>query len=314
LNSLDEETQHEVEARLASDEETRAQLEKLREALEPLGVDRDDIDPPSGLVIRTIGRIAEIQCESRPLPLAPAPTPTSFAAGRSRWRRIDLAVAASLFIVAAGLTALGVFHLREAGASASCQNNLREFYVALDKYHSDNKHFPNVRDHQDKNRDVAGMVVPMLISANYLPANTSVRCPGNGEAKACPVTLEQARSMSDDDFERAKGGLSCCYAYALGNFDGDTYLPPQRLGGKPASTIPLMGDCPPSDTQSGENSPNHGGRGQNVLFQDGHVVFLKKRLLGDHDLYLNKDKKVAAGRDADDFVLGASASKPVPDR
>jgi prepilin-type processing-associated H-X9-DG protein len=58
------------------------------------------------------------------------------------------------------------------------------------------------------------------------------------------------------------------------------------------------------------NSINHGGAGQNVLFADGHVQFLPQRTFGEDDIFLNRDRKVAAGLDATDIVLGYSAARP----
>ena len=58
------------------------------------------------------------------------------------------------------------------------------------------------------------------------------------------------------------------------------------------------------------NSLNHGGRGQNVLFHDGHVEFCVSRLVGGDDIYLNRDMKVAAGVGCSDAVLGSSAPRP----
>ena len=47
----------------------------------------------------------------------------------------------------------------------------------------------------------------------------------------------------------------------------------------------------------GGNSPNHGGKGQNVLFRDGSVKFCKSPELDGDNIYLNKFKKVATGLD-----------------
>ena len=59
LGSLDEEERREFDALLAERPEASAHLAVLRQALEPLAIDRDTIDPPAGLAVRTIAFVAE---------------------------------------------------------------------------------------------------------------------------------------------------------------------------------------------------------------------------------------------------------------
>jgi hypothetical protein len=77
----------------------------------------------------------------------------------------------------------------------------------------------------------------------------------------------------------------------------------------------LVGDAP-SDSRPRRVSANHNGRGQNVLYEDGHIQLLRElpspRLLDDP--YHNREGWVAAGVDPDDAVLGASADLPMPVR
>ena len=116
--------------------------------------------------------------------------------------------------------------------------------------------------------------------------------------------------MPDLDFQIHAPALSGGYAYCLGWVDDkNVYHSPRHPSGQLRSTVPLMGDCPPAGAQLG-NSRNHGGGGQNILFHDGHLKFLKTRLLSGDDFYLNKDNEIAAGRDRADNVLGPSAAKP----
>jgi prepilin-type processing-associated H-X9-DG protein len=71
-----------------------------------------------------------------------------------------------------------------------------------------------------------------------------------------------------------------------------------------------MADRPPPEGIA-NNSINHGGAGQNVLFADGHAVFLTSRMFaGADDIFANNAGKVAAGLDPRDIVLGHSAARP----
>lgn len=328
LNCLDESTHRAVETHLQRDPESRRQLENLRAALAPLSADRADPEPPYDLAGRTIRRLAGYTtpvtsgaaangaatrngaaatlAQPAALPRAPR-TPRTYAGDRSLWRRADLLVAASLLLLVAGLTTLAVVHIRKTSVLMACQDNLREFHGALAAYHQQHGHFPNVAAQHP--RAVAGLAVPMLIKAGCLPAEANVRCPENGPAATLPLTLEEILSLPDEEFARQAPALVNCYAYSLGYYKQGIYYGPRYPAKKGKAGMPLMADRPAVDVRSG-NSPNHGGRGQNVLFHDGHVNFLKKRLVGGDDFYLNKANRDAAGLDEADAVLGSSAAKP----
>jgi prepilin-type processing-associated H-X9-DG protein len=311
LDALDPETRREVARSLEADPELRQRLELLRQAVAPLEADRADSEPPLGLVIRTLGRVAEHCC--RDLPHAPAPprSPT-VTFRRPFWRRADVLVAASILVVALGLALSWLVNLRDRQGLLACQNNLREFFTGLKTYSDQHdRNFPNVATAARTPRNVAGLVVPMLVSAQALPRGASIRCPGNGAAAPAEWTLEQIQNMTDEEFAQTAGRLACCYAYSLGYRDADGYHGPRFDPEQPNELLPLMSDRPPEDPRAG-NSPNHGGRGQNVLYTDGHVSFKTTRSagFGGDDIFLNRAQKVEAGLDPHDTVLGNSAARP----
>src|SRR5262249_17311024 len=116
-----------------------------------------------------------------------------------------------------------------------------------------------------------------------------------------------------EQFRRQAHTLVSCYAYSLGYRAENGVIGPRFEADKPNFTMPIMADCPPPDPLVG-NSRNHGGRGQNVLFQDGHVKFCSLRPVGvaGDDIYVNKAHRVAAGLDWADSALGSSAASPNP--
>jgi prepilin-type processing-associated H-X9-DG protein len=80
------------------------------------------------------------------------------------------------------------------------------------------------------------------------------------------------------------------YAYHIGYGRG-TARPAPTIAELSAS-IPILADRPGHDGSHRileGNSPNHGGRGQNVLYTDGHVRWHHTRSLGPHDadMFLN---------------------------
>jgi prepilin-type processing-associated H-X9-DG protein len=319
LNALDDGSRRDVEDYLQTHPEGRKQLGLLRQALEPLEADAEEINPPPGLAVRTLATVAEYCC--RDLPRAPVPSHRWSEATPARWwRRADVLVAASLFLCASLLIPPLAGYLHRQYQLASCQNNLRQFGLALINYSQAHRGaFPHVADANNKvppDRQVAGLFVPMLVGAGFLkPDEMNVRCPANGEPVGCPYRLEELadpKKVSDDKFSRLATQLSGCYAYTLGYREG------RDLRGccQRAYPVPIMSDRPlyreeALRHQPEANSPNHGGRGQNVLFTDGHVAFLTSRLIGPDDIFLNKHRHVAAGVDPDDTVLGVSEARPV---
>jgi prepilin-type processing-associated H-X9-DG protein len=314
LNSLDPDTHRQVQVYLRANPEARRRLELLRQALEPLEADAGDETPPPGLCVRTLARIARQQTHRnwgvqaspangpapRPavsLPSAPRPSPSQAAgATRGRWRRADLLVAAALLLGFLGLAAAALPRLWSESRVYACRNNLRVFHQALADYSEGHSHaFPKVEDQPPRN--VAGVFVPILRDAGALPANVSLTCPGQGADAPAAQGLELGKLQ---------------YAYSLG------YLATGALYGLTSDDddrLPIMADGPAvRDGQVAPgNSLNHDGRGQNVLFIDGHVEFRTARgISADDDIYLNQDGLVAAGRSRFDTVLGASWATPLP--
>jgi prepilin-type processing-associated H-X9-DG protein len=308
LGALDEDAKAQVDAHVRANPGARRRLESLRLALIPLSADKEVSPPPHGLAARTIARVAEHCClATPPRPVIRAEPP------RSWWRRADLVVAASLLLMALGIGLPALLRLHESSgwpARVECKNNLRIFSEALHAYHNQHGRYPSVVE--ERPRDAAGMVAPILVSAGVLREPASVRCPGNGPGFPCPLTLEQLHALSLDEFTRQSGNLIPSYAYSLGHRDDDgNFFGPVVPEGQQEADFPLLADAPPMAGGPG-NSVNHGGAGQNVLFADGHVTFMTVRNIGFNkdDIYTNNANKVAAGLDPFDIVLGSSASKP----
>jgi hypothetical protein len=107
-------------------------------------------------------------------------------------------------------------------------------------------------------------------------------------------------------WRRIMGGS---YAYQLGYVEGDRYCAIRNEG---LCRKAVLADAP-SDQCKNLQSANHGGCGQNVLYQDGSVCYEKKCTLSELDddhLFLNDDGEEAAGLDRFDTVLGRSGATP----
>lgn len=317
LDALDERTKLQVEGYLEEHPEARAKLAILKQGLNVLEADPDAPAPPPLLAERTLARVAEHVCASgdhlAELPKAPRATPAMVRGHRSWWRRADVLVAASLLLTVTGISLI-VLQRMQGPSSASmvveCKNNLREFFGGLQAYRDRDGHFPDIV--KEAPHDVAGMVVPILVEAGMLPSSASIRCPAVGAPLSCDLTLAALRDMNDADFKPRSPCLSMCYAYSLGYRDEEgVWHAAGDAKDAALSQTPIMADRPPSEGIV-KNSVNHGGDGQNVLFADGHLVFLPSRTLGsgDDDIFLNSENRVAAGVGVRDIVLGYSAARP----
>ena len=96
------------------------------------------------------------------------------------------------------------------------------------------------------------------------------------------------------------------YAYNVGYFSSlSGQAEPAKL--PVPGAIPLLADQPPHDggTILEGNSPNHGFRGQNVLFSDLHVQWFRTRRISplDRNLYLNDHDRPEPGVGQHDSAL-----------
>lgn len=302
LDALEPDERSQVEEQLSRDPELRQDLHVLSRAFEPLAVDRNHYEAPPGLVDRTFQYIAA-QTETRVA--APA-----FA--RGRFSMTDMLVAAGIFVAATMLFFPALNQSRFAARVNSCQNNLRQLGVALANYSSmHNGHFPHVPQHQQFG--VAGIYATLLVDHGFLTEHRVLICPSSRMAEQARdfrvPTMAELRSAAAHELEKMHERMGGSYGYNLGYVEKGNYKGPKNLQ---RHTFAIAADTPGSE--SAHTSPNHLCRGQNVLFEDGHVQYLttcKARGCVD-DIFVNDDGKVAAGLHVDDAVIGHSHDKPIP--
>lgn len=258
---------------------------------------------------------------SRPrLELSPTIIQPPAPSGRGWWRRADVLVAACLLLTVTMLIPPGLSYMNYRRDIAACQNNLREFYGAFRMYGDmHNGQMPNVMAVKAPDH-VAGLVVPVLMDqmqnrGDGPRPSLNVICQRGLTPMASP-TLRDIEKMDERDFEQYAAQMLGCYAYSLGYRDADNKYRSHRLEPDHPNngSMPLMGDRPPINIDKGDlgNSPNHWGKGQNLLYSDGHITFSTTRNAGveGDDVYTNVPGKVAAGQHRWDAVLGESKSKP----
>jgi hypothetical protein len=281
LGQLEGPASEAAEAGLASDPNLASRADRLELALHRLLDDGDAIEPPSGLAARTVAFVADRTAKRAILDFVPARVPF-------RWA--DVAVAAGILM--AGLLTLlpAVSATREKMNQMGCGFNLQQLGKSLANYATRHNHYPDVFSKGTGAH--VGHYAIALKDEDLLRDLQSLHCPCKGK---CPEILGSRPDPRHID-----------YAYNVGycsNPSGQAEPAKLPLPG----TIPLLADQPPHDggTILDGNSPNHGFRGQNVLFSDLHVQWFPTRRISplDRDLFLNDHDRPEPGVGQHDAAL-----------
>jgi hypothetical protein len=243
--------------------------------------------------------------------------PVSYAdllATRASWSLADFIVAAGVFLAASMLFFPAISNSRNQAQLAMCRNNLRQIGVSLSQFSDLNGgYFPKVAT--SGNLAAAGVYAPQLMEAGLLTDSKQLLCPSSPlKSQGGP----QFRVPKLDELIRARGRglivlqrqMGGSYGYNLGYVADGRYHATRNRG---RTYFAILSDAPSFYSQQ-MTSRNHGGCGQNVLFESGTVKYLKfeapSDLLGD-DVFHSDRGLVEAGRSPDDAVIGGSATPPL---
>lgn len=309
LGALDDDEQRHIAARLEREPELLGSLESARRSLRPLQSIPRHYEPPSGLAERTCRTMLSQRGRSAPLPqLNPCATTSWWAQG---FRFADLAVGAAVVLAALALVVPAVQSSRFNAHILTCQDKLRQIGIALTQY-SDRHggYFPVVPPQGELAS--AGVYAPVLLDHGLLAESNQVVCPASPLADDKEFRVPRLAEVRHAGGERA--GDLCrqmggSYGYSLGYVDAGEYRPTRNLH---RAHFALLSDQP-SIHMPDFQTVNHSGRGQNVLFEDGHVQFMdspKAPHSPDH-LFTNAEGRIAPGTHADDSVIVSSTAYPL---
>lgn len=337
LGALEPAEMRELEAQLETNPELRCELAAVEAALAPLGFpERDDDstydEPPTDLVSRTLEFVDDAKEQlATSSPAADSPMPASIAsaamgsasaspgclsseripAAGARMRCADVIVTASVMLAGLALLFPAIWSSRQSSQIAACAENLRHVGLALtqDATQSPSLRFVSVPPYGP--RAAAGIYGPVLQDKQLLESPRLLVCPSSSLAEQVSgfrvPTLAEIDSASGELLGRLKRSMGGTYGFNVGYFENGRLCSPKYEG---RSYYAILADAPAGYPE--RRSPNHGGRGQNVLFEDGHVQFLVpvSNPLGDH-LYLNDNGIIAAGVDGCDQVVVESGVGPI---
>jgi hypothetical protein len=349
LGALDSKECIEVERAIAECPEAAAEFEKLRHSLDTVGLleDPEQVEPPLCLASRTcefvenqielyaaetvvmsavaedaIAAADEIAASSARknsrTKVTLSPVSRAEAQGSS-FRKVDFAIACSVIIAGAALCLPLLFTTQLQANISRCQNHLRQLGMALHAYsdYQPDGSFPAVL--ASGPRSVAGIYAPTLLTNQLIDNPKTFFCPGNPQLAAhlpeFPIpTLEQVDTAAEPQLERYHRTMGGGYGYSLGYQQDKSLVPPRNSR---RASYPLLADAP-HDSQPGRLSNNHDRQGQNMLFEDGQVRFIKMSNPGSNeemaldDPYHNRIGLVAAGLDFNDAVIGRSNDRSMP--
>lgn len=309
MGALEPHETEQVESRLGQDGHLQRDLEALRLSVQPLSADSGHLPPPAGLAKRTCDYVAS--CTA---------SPAVRVAGSSlrRWTMADLLVAACVLVAGTLVFFPAVSYSRYNAQLAGCQNNLRQIGQGLLHYSSSHNGFlPQLPT--SGNEAAAGLYAPILREGGYLDSDEPFVCPATpleinlGDDRRAGFRLPtraELRAATGEQLRLLRRKLGGTYGYNLGYVESERYQPVRN---RSRATFALVADAP-SPTVATSQSGNHRGRGQNVLFEDGHVGFLNTCRACPHtndDLYHNDEGQVAAGKHLNDAVIGPSDVPPL---
>jgi hypothetical protein len=284
---------------LRDGDESAVRIERLRRAMNRLLDDGTPFEHPPDLAQRTVAFVARNRRRSLSI--------MDYAPVRVPFRWADFAVAASIFIAGALTLLPAIQRSRERMNQAGCLFNLQQLGNSLGQYETVHPILP----YPPSNRAdaPAGSFATILHDAGVLDNASLLDCPCNGKhlhgASAELVSFDQSEHIRRNDPARYRNMMCWDYAYNVGYLHGGH---PGPLEVVHSSRIPVIADQPSHEnfaTIKDGNSPNHGGRGQNVLFGDGSVNWFRTRNGGPHDpdIFLNNNHQPRPGVHVQDAVL-----------
>lgn len=298
------------------------------ELVDSPGFDSESFHPEAHILSNTVGPDAGVGNEESPHAVVPAwvhknvPAPGGFGRNHvgagapvDQWKFADFAVTAGICLAVACIFFPALLNSRYHAEVAGCQNNMWQLGQGLTMFSEEhNGHFPKVPGYG--NAAVAGVYAVKLAHQGLLEDPQYLQCPGKNRTLVVSIP-------NWDDLLAAKGpeltlmhvGMGGDYAYNLGYLDRGRLQGVRKVRNRNSEHAPLLADAPLENARNVSISSH--GRGQNVLFQDGHVRYLTTRVRPGRvkdDVFFNDDGLIRAGMHVEDYVLGASYVSPLANR
>ncbi len=222
------------------------------------------------------------------------------------WSFSDALAGIAIVAVMGGMLFPAISYQRYNSRKMACQDNLRQVGQALLQYSDQNGgHFVAIPS--AGRLSASGYFAPVLKDAGLVEDDSIFSCAGLASASPVSIpSLERLDSSDDGQLEFLKRNMSGHFGYSMGYSDGEKYQPLTNSG---LTNTVLVADMP-SINQPGRRSINHGSWGQNCLFGDGRVEFIKGDSVGEDAIFVNDYGIVAPGTSQRDSVIAPSHLSP----
>lgn len=312
LGALDTVEHERVEQQLEANRELQSELSTLQNHLDCLAPTYGNCDPPVGLADRTCATVLNHVSENHVTP-ARHVMRTQIEMGSSRhFSPADFLVAAAVILAAALLFFPAISNSRASAERAMCENNLRQLGIALTAYSdfSRDKSFPYISP--TGNYGFAGAVAPILMNFGGISDDRIFLCAAEADPDDYRTwkvpTLVELRDIDGTRQVRIRARALGSYGYNIGVIENGQHRAPRNQG---RSHFAILADAPSTNLVE-LRTANHGGRGQNVLYEDGHVRFIAgcpAELCNDHPYKSNRNR-IEPGQNIQDAVIGRSETVP----
>ena len=308
---MDADEQAELQQKIDSDPQLDERLLEVKSHIAPFELLDDSIGTRPGLARRTCEMVAShVHLDDLTKPgvkLSERATPASLHRW-STWSMTDLLVAAASLAVFASLLFPMIVYAKHRSNLVHCSSNLQSIGTALASFSETNEgRFVEIP--REGPLAFAGIVAPMLKEAHFIQEDKLFTCRAVSRDKPFMIpSTEQIRRCSTGEqgeyFRRISSGD---YGYSFGYMDGDKYCSPQNRG---RSYSIIAADKPSARSINGP-SDNHGGSGQNCLFEDFSVRYVRGNAIADDQIYVNSYNVVGPGVSPRDSVIGSSHLSPL---
>jgi prepilin-type N-terminal cleavage/methylation domain-containing protein/prepilin-type processing-associated H-X9-DG protein len=173
---------------------------------------------------------------------------------------IELLVVIAIIGILAGILLPVLSRARESARKTQCMSNVKQIGMGLIMYANENSEtFPS------STASNPSMASINLLYDTYISDNKVFNCPSDTTVTAATnAGMSVSTSGGSEYFTSAQ----CSYGYDRSHSQADD------------ADVALLADRPPSSPDATTSTTNHNGRGQNVVYVDGHVEFVNSPLAG----------------------------------
>ncbi len=177
---------------------------------------------------------------------------------------IELLVVIAIIGILAGILLPVLSRARESARKTQCASNVKQIGMGLIMYANENsEQFPSDSAYDSASPAMRGL---NLLFDTYVSDKRVFNCPS--DTTVSNATQDENMDTASSSTTEAFDSNECSYGYDRDHTQVDD------------AGIALAADRPPATPSSTASSANHNGRGQNVVYVDGHVEFVNTPLAG----------------------------------